>query len=116
MSESLSISQTRSSGSAELPDSSGLRLEPEQLVASRDFVNKIVKSALSVQGQGDVNTEMMRLATRIEATQEALEKLHQDGLSSRKVYESIIEMGQTFLACHKKVCSQAAEKALSWEA
>ena len=91
--------------------------EQDRLVASRDFVNKIVRTAGNLQGQSGANAEMVRLVHHIEATQEALEKLHQAGLTSQdvseKLFQAIIDIGQKFLACHKEVCRQASARALS---
>ena len=86
---------------------------------SRAFVDKIIHAAQSLKGSNS-GEDMVRLAHRIEAVQETLEGFCKEGLSSpevgQKLLHSIIDMGQTFLAQHKKVCHEAFKKALSSDA
>lgn len=114
---SLSQPQTYRSPEAREEDLLSQRLEHQQVVASRTFTDNLLKGALAAQESCKDTSEIIKLAYRIEATQEALEKLHQAGLSSPKVTEKLLQsiyvMGQKFLSHHRDLCKKASDEALS---
>ena len=90
----------------------------KRLAASRVFVDKVVDAAHSMEAaRCDKAREMVRLAYHIEATQENLESLNENGLglteASNKLLDAIVDMGQKFLSCHKELCQEISKRALS---
>ena len=121
-SQSLPVSGTTSIA---LADELGQRFpslgnEAKCLEVSRVFVDKVVEAARSmVTTRFEKSGEMVRLAYHIEATQENLEKLYDNGLgsteASHNLFATIVDMAQKFHSCHREMFQEISKQALSEE-